>query len=416
MNELINFFIKFFKNLGSEVKQEEKFLIISHVPPSFEKFSGKRGPYFFSFEKEKEGYEMVSPNHYFIRTIREFLEGRGETTLLRINFGTDFKEEIPKRIPFLNSEIKNVTKTIKNNFIFKFSFATTFQYLNEKENFIHHVFVQDNKIINFDESLSLTEGNKKDFQEVNADKEYTLAKEELKKIVFPKTEELKLKLGNQLENEISKIHKLYEKNISEIEAQEESLKRQAKTNKEDSEKAKKIAKMLENFKEENSKGKIKEEEEEFIQKEIKKHGLKIDNKLINTTIIYFPIYNLNLTLEVGKNNYKMIEMIYDPLKKIVSPLYCKSCGEAVNEIIVCSSGHITCRNCGEKCSSCEGIYCKSCQTKKCTECERTICGHCQNTCEICGKVFCDYHIIKNSGRKICRHCENKKVQVIKFNR
>lgn len=271
------------------------------------------------------------------------------------------------------------------------------------------IFVQDNKIIPFDEKLNLVEGNKRDFQEVSADKEYSIAKEELKKAIAPKTEELKSKLIKQLNDEISRIHQHYENNLAEIEVQEKSLKKQRESNKGDKEKTKKITKSIENFNEENNKKKIRDEEEEFIQKEIKKHGLKIDSKLLNTTIIYFPIYHLNLTLEVEKNNYKMIEIIYDPLKKTISPLHCKSCGKEVKEIILCSSGHLTCRNCGEKCASCGSIYCKSCQTKKCAECGRTICSNCQNTCEVCGKVFCDYHIIKNSGKKMCKSCDRKKV-------
>jgi hypothetical protein len=414
MNELINFFIKFFKSIGCEVKSNENALEISNIPANFEKFSGKKGPYLLSFDKEIEGYEAVSPNHYLIKTIKEFLEGRGETTLLKINFENNLKEEIPKIIPFLNSEIKNISKTAKNSFIFKFSFATTSQYLNEKETCINHLFVHEGKIINFNEKLELTEGNKRDFQEVEAYEEYNLAKEELKKIMSPKTEELKFKLGRQLNNEIERIKQHYENNKKETEEQEKSLKKQIEANKEDKEKTKRLAKMLENLREENNKKKMEEEEEEFIQKEIKKHGLKIDSRLINTTIIYFPVYNLNLTLEIEKNNFKMIELSYNPLKKEVSPVFCKSCGKEVKEIILCSSGHITCRNCGEKCASCGSIYCKSCQIKRCSECGRTLCSKCQNICESCGKVFCDFHITKNGRSRICKNCEKKKIQTFKF--
>jgi hypothetical protein len=414
MNELISFFAKFFSSLGCKIKQEDDSLVISEIPANFEKFSGKKGPYLLSFGKEKEGYESVSQNYYLIKTIREFLEGRGETTLLKANFEGSIKEELTKIIPFLNSEIKSIGKTAHNKFIFKFSFATTFQYLNEKETFINHLFFLEGKMISFDGKIPLIEGNKRDFQEVEAYSEYNLAKGELKKIISPKTEELKKKLSEKLDNEISRIKQHYENNRKETEEQEKSLKKQIESNKKDSEKTKRLAKMLENLKEENGKRKMEEEEEEFIQKEIKKHGLKIDSRLINTTIIYFPIYNLNLTLEIEKSNLKMIELDYNPLEKSVSPVFCKSCGKEVKEIIVCSSGHITCRECGEKCSSCGSIYCKSCQTKRCTECGRTLCSKCQNICESCGKVFCDFHITKNGRSRICKNCEKKKIQTFKF--
>ena len=414
MNELIDFYGRFFKSIGCEVQQKENELVISNIPQSFEKFSGKRGPYFFSFDRERTGYEYVSTTHYLIKTIKEFLEGRGETTLLRIDFGLDFKEEIPKKIPFLNSTIRSVNKTATNHFIFKFSFATTFQYLNEKEVIINHIYVSDNKVVNFDESLALKDGNKREVPEINADVEYMLAKDELKKIISPKTEDIKKKLGEQLNEEISRINQLYQNNIAEVEEQEKSLNRQIEANKDDSEKRKRIEKMLENLHEENNKKKIKDEEEEFIQKEIKKHGLKIDTKLVNTTVIYFPVYNLNLTLEIEKGNLKIIELGYNPLEKSISPVHCKSCGKEVKEIILCSSGHITCRDCGEKCSSCDSIYCKSCQTKKCEECGRILCSHCWNRCEICGKTFCDYHISKVNGQKICKSCERKQVKVFRI--
>ena len=414
MNELINFYSKFFKSIGCNVQQRERELVVSEIPANFEKFSGKKGPYFFSFDREREGYEYVSQSHYLVKTIKEFLEGRGETTLLRIDFGINFKEEIPKRIPFLNSEIRSINKNSTNRFIFKFSFATTFQYLNEKETVINQIYVLDNKIIDFDNSLNLAEGNKRDFQEVSAEKEYSLAREELKKIILPKTEELKKKLGEQLNNEIARINQLYQNNLSEVEEQENSLKKQIEANREDRDKVKRLNKMLENLNENSNKNKIKEEEQEFIQKEIRKHGLKIDTKLVNTTIIYFPFYNLNLTMEVEKNNLKIIELGYDPLKKIVSPVHCKSCGKEVKEIILCSSGHITCRECGDKCASCGSVYCKSCQTKKCEECGRTLCSHCWNKCDACGKIFCDYHITKNNGKKICKSCERKQVKIFRI--
>ena len=54
MNQLIDFFIKFFRSIGCEVKQNEEDLVISNIPTNFEKFSGKRGPYFFHLTKKKK--------------------------------------------------------------------------------------------------------------------------------------------------------------------------------------------------------------------------------------------------------------------------------------------------------------------------------------------------------------------------
>lgn len=404
---LIDFFEKFFLQLKCEIKHDGGCLIISNVPSSFEKFSGKQSPYKFSFDSEKENFEFISNSHYLIKTIKDFLEGRGETALLKLKFDIDIKSELKKIIPFLNSEIKSINKISMYDKIIRFSFSTSYRYLNEAKNIVKKIFVRDGKIIEPIEFSNFIDGNKNDLQNMSVENEYQIAKEELKKSISPETENLKKELNEKLSEEISRIEKLYENNLNELREKENSILKQIENSKEDKIKLKKSEKMLENLRGENNISKMKDEKEEFIQKEIKKYGLKIESKLINTTIIYFPIYKMNLTLELEKGNMKIIEMIYNPLDKKISPLFCKSCNRELNEIIVCSSGHLTCRECGNKCHSCDGIYCKSCFTKECSECKRTICQRCQNICSLCGKTFCNMHIKNINGRKVCRNCERK---------
>jgi hypothetical protein len=407
MNNLMEFFLKFFKQIKSEVKEEGDCLFVSSVPQGFEKFSGKKGPYKFSFDKEREGYEFVSNNHYLIKTIKDFLEGRGETTLLKVKFDINLKEELKKTIPFMNSEIKSINKIALNDKIVQFSFSTTFRYLNESKVKINKIFLREGKVIEDPKILDFFEGHKRDLVDLDIEKEYSAAKEELKKAISPDLEKIKEELNEKLSQEIERIEKLYEEHLSETKEKEAALQKQIENNKDNPEKKEKLEKSFEILKEENSVSKIKAEREEFIQKEIKKYGLKIDTKLINTTIIYFPIYQLSLTLELEKGNLKIIEIVYSPLDKKISPLYCKSCGKELEEIIVCSSGHLTCRECGDKCNSCDGIYCKSCSTKECSECHRVTCQRCQNTCSSCGKVFCNLHIRESNGRKVCKMCQSK---------
>jgi len=252
-----------------------------------------------------------------------------------------------------------------------------------------------------------SEGDKKDLQEIIIENEYAVAKEEIKKIISPEIENLKKELNSQLSEEILRIENLYEENLKDFKEKEKTILKQIENNQEDENKRKKFEKRIENLNEENNLKKISEEKEEFIQKEIKKYGLKIENKLVNTTIICVPIYRLNLTLELEKDNLKIIEIIYNPLEKKINQIYCKSCGKELKEIILCSSGHLTCRECGDKCPSCGGIFCKSCFVRECNECGRKICQRCQNICSSCGKVFCNMHIKNVNGRKICRSCERK---------
>lgn len=403
MNNLKEFFTKFFKNLNCKIIEEENSLVISEIPSRFEKFSGKKGPYYLSFE-EKTGYEKITSNHYLIKAIKEFLENQGETTLLKIDRNPDFKEIIPKKIPFLNSSIKSITPSKNNQIITKFTFATTFQYLNEKEQNITPIYIQENQIINFDENIPLIEGSKREIKEIDLKQEHEKAKEKLKDITKIKIIELSEKLNNLLKQEIQRIKDHYENDLKEFITQKENLERQI-ANQEDPEKTKKLKKTLENLKDDKNIEKIKQEEQTFIEHETKKHGLNVSNKLRSVAIIYYPIYKLNLILDLGNKNYKMLELFYDSLKEKILPLNCQNCNSELKEIILCSSGHLICRNCGERCKNCNEIYCEKCNLKKCEKCEKTICPSCITTCNKCRKNFCKEHINQiDNNKKLCYDC------------
>lgn len=402
MAGLIEFFEKFFESLGCKIQKRDFCLIVEDVPANFEKFSGKKSPYYFSFESETAGYELINANHYLIKSMKEFLEGRGETTLLKMDVQFAPKEEIPKLIPFRNCTIKNISKTSKNDFIFRFSFASIFQYLNDREQIINHLYIKNGEIINFDESIPLSEGNKKEISDISIDKEYETAKLKLKGLIEPKVKEISQKLNEQLDKEISRIKEHYKNRLGEINQQKELLNRQIKES--NGEKKKKFEKMLQKIEEENLSS---AEEQTFIDGEKKKHGLSIKNKLINASVIYFPILNLNLMLESGKAN-RIIQMEYDSLKKELLPLFCSTCNSKLDEIILCSSGHLTCKNCGDKCVVCDGVFCKSCSQFKCNYCERKICSQCANVCASCKKTFCKNHLYPfDAGRKLCHNCMKK---------
>lgn len=401
MTELIDFFEKFFENLECAIQRENGCLLISNVPAGFEKFSGKKSPYYFSFSDKKEGYEFVDSGHYFIKMIKEFLDGRGETTLLKMNAEFDPKEELPKLIQFRNCKIKSVTKIVQNDFIFRFSFASIFQYLNEKEQLINHIYLKDSEEINFNENAHLSEGNKKELKEINVEENYETAKIKLKKLIEWRVSEISRKLNEQLNKEISRIKEHYKNRLDEINQQKEILVRQIKDS--DGEKKKKIEKMLQKIEEENPQ---LAEEQALIDGEKKKHSLSIKNKLINASVIYFPIFDMNLMLESGKTN-RIINLKYDSLEKEISSLFCSSCNSKLDEIILCSSGHLTCRNCGDKCEICGGIFCKSCPQNECSYCRRKICVHCAEVCDSCKKTFCRNHIHLVGRKKLCHGCMQK---------
>lgn len=404
MNDLKQVLIKFFTNLNCEVVDEEDSIKVSNIPQKFGKFAGNYGPYFLSFKGEKEGYELITQSHYLIKAINEFLEGRGSTTILELETNFNPEKDLPKIIPFRNSEIKSVHSNLEVNFIFKFTFSTTYQYLSEKETLVNHIYIRNGEIIDF-ESDSLVEGNKRRFQGINLENEMNIAKSKLKELTTPKTQELGEKLKGLLEKEIERIKKHYKKDLEEFVTKEIGLKEQI--SKETSpEKKKKVEKMLENLQEGSSIERIRKEEQNFIQHEVRKHSISINNKLMNIAVIHFLIYKMNLTMDLGDNKLKIIEMVYDPVKEKLNPVFCKSCEKELNEIIICASGHFTCRDCGDRCESCKGVLCKACNVSKCVECDKSLCSDCVDVCSGCRKSFCKTHLIKipGSNKNICRSC------------
>ena len=410
MNETLDFFMRFFKNLGSEVKQEENSMIVNNIPPKFEKFCGKKGPYKLSFDIEREGYELVTQNHYMINSIKEFLSNSGETSLLKIDFEKEIKEELEQIIPFRNGKIKNIAKISNNNLIIKFSFLTEYYYLNEKESVVNSIYVCDGKIFDFNEKLKLSDGSKHELLEKDLSKEYELAKLEIQEKNKLRIDNLSEKLNKNLEEEIARIRNHYSNKIKEIKDQEISLNQQIETNKEDKEKVKKLKKALETIKSEESEEKLNDEEKLSINNEIKKYSLRINNKLINTSLIYYPVYDLTITVEISKGEYKIIELKLDPYYNKINPVYCKNCKKELKEIIICSSGHLTCRDCGDKCIVCGSVICKECQTEKCSVCGVETCKKCSFRCEKCGKRVCLNHLRNSGGRKICSNCFSKETR------
>ena len=407
MTDLKQFLMKFFTNLNCEVVDEGDSIKVSNIPQKFGKFAGNYGPYFLSFKESREGYEQITQSHYLIKAINEFLEGKGSTTILELQTGFNAEKDLPRLIPFLNSEIKSVSSMRETNFIFKFTFSTTYQYLSEKETLVSQIYIRDGEVIDF-ESDSLVEGNRRRFQGINLENEMNLAKSKLKELTTPKTQELGAKLKVLLEKEIERIKEHYKKDLEEFVTKEVALQEQIKQET-SPEKRKKFEKMLENLREGSSIERIKKEEQNFMQHEVRKHGLSINNKLMNIAVIHFPIYRMNLTMNLGDNKLKMIEMVYDPVKKKLNPILCKGCGKEVSEIIICASGHFTCRDCGDRCEACGGVLCKACHVSKCSECGKKLCADCVDVCSGCRKSFCRTHLTKIPGtnKSTCRYCAKK---------
>ena len=103
---------------------------------------------------------------------------------------------------------------------------------------------------------------------------------------------------------------------------------------------------------------------------------------------------------------KLVKMSYDPLTKTISKLICESCGQEISRLNLCSSGHLTCDNCVEKCGECGKEFCKKCLRRSCSICGKKLCNNCSVMCLGCGKYICRDHMRKDcvSGEERCVSC------------
>lgn len=419
-NEIKKFSLDFFRSLKCQIEEFGDLLIINNIPEQFEKFSGKKGPYKLAFRaksSEQEDIELVTSGSFLLKAMRDYLEDRGKTSLFKIEFLPN-DEEIFKKIK-INEDYLVKKPRISYEGFTKFSFLTAFQYLNEKEQIITPICISGEEIIEFDqEKYNLIEGRKGEYNARELNFEYDIAKNKLREILSSKIDKISKELHEKLEVEIKRVEKHHEAQINEIDEEYEKIKNElnevenqlVKAN--DKDRMRLIArriKLKENLKkaEENFeiKSKIESEKNFFINDEKHKHSLNIGNKLINTSVIYYPIFSY--TLEINKNKIRREIIIeFDPFKEIVSEINCEISGEKLSEISMCSGGHIVSNKFIKNCLSCMKEVCPKCQKKTCEISGKETCKDCVEKCRNCSKnILKDYVKMNNlSGESGCISC------------
>ena len=206
--QLPEFIEKFFQNLGADVVFQGDYLIVSNVPEEFEKFYEKKAPYKFVFKNEHQtgDSDLIEKGSYALKTISSYLENSGQITLLKINFKNLPEDEIKKRINTPNSKIEQFSPKKRFNFFFRFTFHTTYQYLNESEKIINDIHIYNGELIEGDLSnYSLEEGIKEERKVPDMKESYFIAKDELKKVILSKTEQVARDLNLRLDKEKRRI-------------------------------------------------------------------------------------------------------------------------------------------------------------------------------------------------------------------
>lgn len=418
-DKLVEFTKEFFKTLECSIKEEGDVLVVEKAPEKFEKYYGKAAPYKIIFSREREGtegFDVVTKGSYLLKAMISYLGKSGETTLLKIKFDVHPEEEIKKRIFLSNCEIARLTQKKKHDYFSRFTFLTTFEYLNGKEQLTNDVYVYSGNVIQGDLSrYNVVDGDKRDIVIENIDREYSVSREELKERLKEKIQEISFELKIKLDKELERIESHFNQiilergeNLKKLENRKLLLDSQKDFGEDIEEVDKKISRLeteINNLKENTNLEELEKEKEREKKLELTKHSLNVSNKLINTTIIYYPLLYFDVFLK-NKNSKRMVEVTYNPLSEELSESFCEKCGKKAEKFLLDGSGHLICEKCVNYCGECKEIYCEKCLIKKCSFCNKKLCLNCSVRCNSCGKDFCKSHTEKDvfDGKAYCFNC------------
>src|SRR4030042_1264309 len=417
MKKLFNFTAKFFESLKCKLSWDGEVLKVDNVPENFEK-TYKKSPYYFVFDERnlEEGRVLVSPGEEFFNLMASYLKKAASTTLLKINFDIAHERIVERNFFFKNCRISGIRRTYENNFFYRFMFQTSFTYLNKKEKEINEVYVHNGEIVKGSlEGYPVEDGKKEDVPKQEIEKNYGIAKNKIKETVKEKTEEISRQLNRQLETAKERIKKYCERQIKEREERiknEQDKIEQIKSQLFNSDAERKDAlerigrheKNIQRIKEDLNIDKIKKEESRSIADEEHKHSLNVDNNLLNTTVIYYPVFKFRINFD--KNIKKILELKFDPLINEISVFKCKKCEREIKKINLCENGHVVCDRCIGKCMNCGDYFCEDCLKDTCQICKSRICKKCRAVCRKCYKSVCHKHVKEDSltGESGCESC------------
>lgn len=390
------FSLQFFKELGAKVDEFRDYIEVTSVPMKFQKFYGKNEPYKLVFDKSLLAMdsELITSESYLLKMMRAYLDNVGDSVLLCLNYPIQIDSFIRKNFELHGCLISKATATLNQNFLFKFTFQTTYKFLNEEEKLINEVFVDKGVIVSPDLSAFTTSNlNKKDMDMTQLRDYYSVAKDHIKDAINKRTSIIASVLEDSLSKEISRINLYHEQQVKEIDEQ------LARINSANS-KSQKDPAVLDAQKQQNAR-----EKELFIQNEHKKHSLRLNTKLITTTVMLYPVYSIEAFFK-SDNVTRLVIIQFDPLNNKMIPPSCDLCKNLLSEIILCNGNHLVCRQCGSKCEDCGKISCEVCLRQKCSITKRAICKQCGKICTKCKAFKNKRFMIPDSIGKsfVCRNC------------
>lgn len=419
-NEIENFVVKFFQSVGAEVNEQGEIIEIVNIPGivSGSLGIGERIKVSPNPERAKEGVILISKGSRLVKAIQENISSQGAMSLLKMQIPFDYKKFASEAIKLNNCEIIGVScRNLFESFV-KFSFATTYQYLNESEVLKKEIIIGKGKVI--EDKLpdyQLIDGRKDETEMPEIKNEYEIAKNKAKEILKEHTNKVGAIVQNKLSKEINRIDKHYSQLIKE---DEQSFERAKKIVDELNEKAKKgedVSDRIERAKEQLVKAEerrainldnINKERDALINQEKKKHALSVSTKLAHTSIIYYPIFDVVLSLN-NKGVKRAVSLKFNPIENKIELPTCEGCGKELSKMFLCNGAHTSCENCLRICTDCREMSCVKCLKNECAYCGRKPCAKCLKRCRSCFKYLCSNHALIDSinGGASCKECSHQ---------
>jgi hypothetical protein len=388
----------FFRSLKCEVSEKGDFILVRGIPERVQKM--------FAIADRIE-LDKNNLSSDLLRKIKDYLRNNPSKTLLKIDF--EFPSNIKDKIHLRNCSISKVEKKHENNYFSRFSFLTSFRSLNHTEQILNEIFVHEGKVVSGNlENYNTKEGRAEEASTEHLGVDYNSAKEKLKELLHKKIEKISGELNEKLTKEIERVNEHYDKILGEFNLNKSRAVERMKEAVKNNEPVDKVSRMKEAFEHafcDANLEKITGEIKAVIDNEKSKYVLDVDNRLINTTIIYYPVFKIILVLEEAGFS-KNVEIVYNPLTEELTSFVCDSCKTALNELNVCHGGHICCGSCLHSCSECGKRFCRLCFAGICDSCGKLVCKNCARKCTGCGKLVCKNCMRKISmgGAEKCSNC------------
>jgi len=397
--------VGFFKSLKCDISETPNSIIINKIPEkAWRSFDISEN---IEINFVNNGYGIFIDVHSELyRRIKDYLKSNPSKTLLKIDF--EFPSNIREKIPLRNCSVAKIEKKHENNYFSRFTILTTFRYLSKGEQVLNEIYVHEGKLVQGDlKDYDVKEGDVEEASTDHLASDYNVAKKTLHELIDSKVNEISLELDDELSKEVLRIEEHYSSILGEFNLNKSRLVERIKEAQisGDEEKLKKLNELFENNFCEREFQKILNDKKSILDNEKMKFSLDVENKLINTTIIYYPIFKIFLSLDEAGFR-KTLELMFNPLTREITNFTCDSCNTLLDQINVCHGGHICCGSCLHVCSECGKRFCRLCMAGICNSCGKLVCKSCARECDDCKKLFCKNCMRTSSltGKEKCTSC------------